>query len=255
MIQPALQFETGSATHAGKIREVNEDNYLVSPDCGIWLVADGRGGHKNGRLASSIIVEAAKTLGRAASAPDLLARFNDRIFRANAELLKLSGDDEDSVIGSTIAALLVFGNHFACVWSGDSRVYRVRGGKISQISRDHTEVQELVDRGVIKPSEAKSWPRRNVITRAVGVFEEPDLEAVQGELQSGDCFVLCSDGLTGHVEDREILQYVSGRPPQQACDALIRLTLERGARDNVTVIVVNCHDGDGVSASLAGTAA
>jgi serine/threonine protein phosphatase PrpC len=253
VIQPMLLFETGSATHAGKIREVNEDNYLVGADCGIWLVADGMGGHKNGRLASSIVVEAARTLGRAASAPDLLARFNDRIFRANAELLKLSGGDEDSVIGSTIAALLVFGNHFACVWSGDSRVYRVRGAKMSQISRDHTEVQELVDRGVIKPSEAKTWPRRNVITRAVGVFEEPDLEAVQGELQPGDSFVLCSDGLTGHVEDREILHYVVGQPPQQACDALVRLTLERGARDNVTVIVVNCHDG-GVSSGQAGAA-
>jgi protein phosphatase len=253
MSQQALHFETGSATHAGKIRDVNEDNYLVGPDCGIWMVADGMGGHKNGKLASSLVVEAARTLGRAASAPDLLARFNDRIFRANAELLKLSGGHEDSVIGSTIAALLVFGNHFACVWSGDSRVYRVRAGKISQISRDHTEVQELVDRGIIKPSEAKTWPRRNVITRAVGVFEEPDLEAVQGELQSGDIFVLCSDGLTGHVEDREILQQVMSAPPQRACEALIKLTLERGARDNVTVIVVNCHNGNGTNVGRAET--
>jgi protein phosphatase len=248
MKQQVLQFETGSATHAGKVRSVNEDNYLVGANHGVWLVADGMGGHKNGKLASSIVVDAAKTLGRAASAPDLLARFNDRIYRANAELLRLSGGKEDTVIGSTIAALLVFGGHFACVWSGDSRIYLVRGRTISQLSRDHTEVQELIDRGVIQPSEARTWPRRNVITKAIGVFKEPDLEAVQGDLKPGDTFVLCSDGLTGHVEDEEILQHVLNVPAQSACEALIQLTLDRGAKDNVTVIVINIRGKDGTVA-------
>ena len=253
MIVPqALQFETGSATHIGMVREVNEDNHLVGADHGIWLIADGMGGHKNGRLASATVVKAVESVGSAASAPDLFARFKDRIGRANAELLTLAEGDGNAVMGATVAALLVFGGHFACVWSGDSRIYRVRDGAISQLSKDHTEVQELIDRGAIKPEEAKSWPRRNVVTRAVGVFEDPALEVVQGELRPGDTFVLCSDGLTGHVEDDEILHHVWRSPPQQACESLIRLTLERGAQDNVTVIVVNCQEDDRTVPALIG---
>jgi serine/threonine protein phosphatase PrpC len=244
IVTQELQFQTGSATHVGMVREVNEDNHLIAADRGIWLVADGMGGHTNGRLASATVVEAVQSVGPAATAPDLLAQFEDRIHRANAELLKLAGDDGETVIGATVAALLSFGGYFACVWSGDSRVYLVRDGAISQLSRDHTEVQELVDRGSIKPSEAKLWPGRNVVTRAVGVFDDPALEVVQGEIRAGDIFVLCSDGLTGHVDDREILSHATRSSPQEACEALIKLTLERGARDNVTVIVIDCQIGE-----------
>ena len=244
MAHEALYFLTGSATHVGMVRDVNEDNHFVGPDRGIWLVADGMGGHKNGRLASATVVRAVESVGLAASPPDLLARFKDRIHRANAELLRLAEGDGDAVIGATVAALLVFGGHFACVWSGDSRVYLVRAGAISQLSKDHTEVQELIDRGAIRPSEAKSWPRRNVVTRAVGVFDDPALDVVHGDLRAGDTFVLCSDGLTGHVDDEEILFNVAQFAPQEACEALIRLTLERGAADNVTVIAVNCREGE-----------
>jgi protein phosphatase len=241
----ALQFQTGSATHVGRVRTVNEDNHLADPARGIWLVADGMGGHSNGQLASATVVKAVESVGAPASAPDLLARFKDRIHRANAELIDLAaGEEEDSVIGATMAALLVFGGHYACVWSGDSRVYLVREGSIIQLSKDHTEVQELLDRGAIRPAEAKLWPRRNVVTKAIGVFDEPSLDIVHGEIHSGDAFVLCSDGLTGHVEDEEILEKASRLSPQEACDALIALTLERGAKDNVTVIIVSCRTDD-----------
>ncbi len=243
MSQGIINFETGSATHTGVVRQVNEDSLFVGDGNGVWLVADGMGGHHNGKLASSTIVEAAKTVGRAASAPDLLARFNDRVYRANAELLRLSTGDENAVMGSTLAALLVFGQRYACVWSGDSRVYLVRNQKIVQISHDHSEVQELIDKGLLNSSEARSWPGRNVVTRAVGVFEEPELEAVNGEIEPADVFVLCSDGLTGHVEDSEILSQVIAKPPQSACDDLVELTLQRGAKDNVTVVVVSCQPG------------
>jgi serine/threonine protein phosphatase PrpC len=241
----ALQFQTGIATHVGRVRTVNEDNHLADPARGIWLVADGMGGHANGRLASETVVRAVESVGAPASAPDLLARFKDRIHRANAELIDLAaGEEEDSVIGATMVALLVFSGHYACVWSGDSRVYLVREGSITQLSKDHTEVQELLDRGAIGPAEAKLWPRRNVVTKAIGVFDEPSLDIVHGEIHPDDVFVLCSDGLTGHVEDEEILEKASRLSPQEACDALIALTLERGAKDNVTVIVVSCRADD-----------
>jgi protein phosphatase len=127
----------------------------------------------------------------------------------------------------------------------------VRGRAIVPQSRDHTEVQELLAEGRLKPDEARTWPRRNVVTRAIGVHHDPELEMRDGVLQAGDAFVLCSDGLTAHVEDDEILQEVTRREPQQACDALVDLTLARGAADNVTVVVARYQPNGAVSAAPA----
>jgi protein phosphatase len=127
------------------------------------------------------------------------------------------------------------------VWSGDSRVYLVRNGSITQLSRDHNEAQELVDKGVLRPEEAKTWPRRNVITRALGVHDTPELDIDHGSFVPSDAFVICSDGLTTHVDDKEILVQVSNSGAQAACDALVALALERGGTDNVTVVVIHCR--------------
>ncbi len=117
-------------------------------------------------------------------------------------------------------------------------VYRARKSRIEQLSVDHTEVQQLVESGTITAEEARSWPGRNVITRAIGAEDSPELEMLHGTLEPGDAFVLCSDGLTNHVSDQEILTAVLRYSPQAACDDLIELTLTRGATDNVTVVVV-----------------
>jgi protein phosphatase len=148
------------------------------------------------------------------------------------------------VVGATVAVLLAFDGYYACVWSGDSRIYVVRAGSITQLSHDHTQVQELVAGGVITPEEARHWPDRNVVTRAVGVYDQLELEVTSGPIEPGDSFIICSDGLTNHVADDEILRCVSANLSQQACDRLIALTLERGAADNVTVIVVRHRPGD-----------
>src|SRR5213079_1443291 len=115
------------------------------------------------------------------------------------------GQKRGGIIGTTIAVLLAYGARFACVWSGDSRIYLVRDHAIIPQSRDHTEVQELVAEGLLKPEEARTWPRRNVGTNSSGVQDDSELEIADGVLQGGDAFVLCSDGLTSHVEDSEIL--------------------------------------------------
>ena len=117
-------------------------------------------------------------------------------------------------------------------------MYVVRDGNISQISRDHTEVEDMLADGVITPEEAQSWVGKNVITRAIGVSEFPELEVATGTIQPGDVFVVCTDGLTRHVRDDEILECTTTLDPEQACDRMIHLTLGRGAGDNVTVIVV-----------------
>ena len=239
-----LKFETGASSHVGLVRQRNEDDYLVQPEIGVWAVADGMGGHARGDLASATVIRALKSIGMPASAPDLIARFENRVNVANSKLIDATRELGVGIMGSTIAALLAHEWSYSCLWSGDSRVYRIRAGIIEQLSRDHTEVQELLDRGVLSRQEALTWAGQNTITRAIGVEDDPELELQQGEIEAGDRFVICSDGLTGHVADAEILNLVAGRTPQDACDALITLALGRGGSDNITVIVVDCRDDD-----------
>jgi serine/threonine protein phosphatase PrpC len=237
------RFETGAATHVGKVRDHNEDKYMVRPETGIWAVADGMGGHEAGEVASAKLIEALGSIDQPSSAADLLARCETSVLRANGELYELA-TERGRTMGTTLAVLLTFGGYYAGVWSGDSRIYRIRDGEISQISRDHTEAQALVDQGVLSPEEARHWPRRNVITRAIGIGAHPELDIEHGEIEADDIFVLCSDGLTGHLADGEIRELVISHRPQAACDALIDLTLARGATDNVTIIVVQCLQDD-----------
>jgi protein phosphatase len=233
----SADFDTGSASHMGRVRSENEDSFIARPELGLWAVADGIGGHEDGRFASQTVVGQLETLGRAISAGDLLARAEDRLVRANAHLRQVA-HDRGVTMGSTVAALLIHGRSWAVAWSGDSRVYLVRGGQIRMLSSDHNEARDLMDKGILTPEEARRWPRRNVITRAVGVHDDPNIEVVRGELAENDQFVLCSDGLTNHVSDADILVHLAGRRAQEACDQLIETTLQRGATDNVTVIAV-----------------
>ncbi len=242
MIDVPFQFETGAASHTGKVRDHNEDSFLVQVEAGVWLVADGMGGHEAGDFASRSIAESVASIGKPVSAPDLQARFMDRILRAHQVIQSQSERMGGATIGATLVALLTFDRHFACIWSGDSRIYLLRQGQFQQVTVDHTEVQELLRTGAITPEQAATWPRRNVITRAIGVSDQPRTDERSGALLDGDTFLLCSDGLTEHVADQEMATILFGQAPQDACDALINLTLARGAHDNVTVVVVRCLD-------------
>jgi serine/threonine protein phosphatase PrpC len=235
----SLRFEVGAASHPGRLRAVNEDAYLDHAAAGLWAVADGMGGHDAGQLASRTVVEALHDIAPPVSAAQLLADCEARVVEANARLRQHAAE-EGLTIGTTLAVLLTFEALYAAVWSGDSRIYLIRDGALALLSRDHTEVQDLVETGVLTEAERRTWPRRNVITRAIGVGASPELEIVQGGLAEEDRFVLCSDGLTTHVGDPEILARAASAPPQEACDALVGLALERGGLDNVTVLVVRC---------------
>ena len=232
-----LRFDTGIATDVGCRREVNEDASLVHEGVGLWAVADGMGGHEGGAFASACAIEALRALQPAATADELMTRCSEAIGRANAHIRRHSHDG--AIIGTTIVALLTHRAEFACLWAGDSRLYLVRDGAITQGTRDHTEVQELLSSGAITAEQALTWPRRNVVTRALGVSDHPHVEMRRGALKHGDVFVLCSDGLYNHVAADEMLARVAAAP-QAAADALVRLTIERGASDNVTVVVVRC---------------
>jgi serine/threonine protein phosphatase PrpC len=237
MQEATSRILVGAATHAGHVRQRNEDSYLVATHRGLWAVADGMGGHDAGDVASRIAIEELDAIPTPTTAAELLASCEARMVVANGRLKRLA-DERGALVGTTIAILLVFDLSYACVWSGDSRIYLLRGGEIAQISIDHTEVQELISEGRIDAQEAETWPHRNVVTRAIGVFDSPELEMKSGKLQAEDSFIICSDGLTNHVSDAEILALAKQNPAQVACNLLVQLTLDRGASDNVTVVMV-----------------
>lgn len=244
MLEVQFVFDTGATTHPGRVRNHNEDAFLARPASGLWLVADGMGGHKAGDFASRTIVEHANWIGIPTSAHDLKCRFMDRLLLAHEEIRKQSQRLGGATVGATMAGLMIFEHHFACIWAGDSRVYLMREGALNQMTTDHTEVNELLRAGTITTEQAATWPRKNVITRAIGVFDDPETDENYGTLRPGDTFLLCSDGLTGHVPDDEIAAHMHHPGAQEISDRLVELTLSRGARDNVTVVVVRCLTDD-----------
>jgi serine/threonine protein phosphatase PrpC len=237
MDRSGLRFDVSGVTHTGRVRERNEDACLLRSDTGLWAVADGMGGHEAGDLASRILVEALDEIGHPEGALDLLEQCKTQILRANRQIMDLSRARRGATMGTTAAVLLVRDKHFACIWAGDSRVYLVGRGAIRRLSCDHTEVEELVAAGALSREDAESWPN-NVITRAVGVEEDLELEIVTGSIEPGDVFVICSDGLTKHLHDDEIRHYAADRNARAACQILLELALERGGSDNVTVVVI-----------------
>jgi serine/threonine protein phosphatase PrpC len=226
------------ATHPGRVRSENEDAVMARRDLGLFVVADGMGGHQQGDRASSLLVDKLGALASPSSPETMLEAVASAVSSAHRELRGIS-IRERLVLGTTMVALLVHGPDYAVLWAGDSRAYRLRGRTLEQLTRDHSEVQELVASGVLTPEQARTWPRRHVVTRAVGSDSEPTLELSHGAIEAGDVFLLCTDGLTEHCTDADIAPLLTA-PPSQACSALVELTLDRGGSDNVTVLIVRC---------------
>lgn len=244
-------LDTGAATDTGRVRDHNEDSFLVKPEFGVWVVADGMGGHDAGDFASQTIVAELSSIGFAFSGEDLQARFMERLGRAHHRIVDHAASLGGGTVGATLVGLLVHEDQYLCIWSGDSRIYRLRDGELIQQTSDHTEVRELFEAGLISAEEAASWPRKNVITRAIGVTDEPQCDTVGSELQAGDIFLLCSDGLTEHNSDADLERALStGMDAQSICDALVGQTLERGAKDNVTAVVLRCLEAEFVAPAM-----
>jgi protein phosphatase len=228
-------------TDVGLKRARNEDSVLMRPEAGLWAVADGMGGHGGGDVASRMTVNALARFVEGDTAAERLRTLERAVIAANSEMRAFARAHGRAVMGTTLVALLASEEHFAILWCGDSRAYLLRGGTLRQLTRDHSETQDLVDRGVLDPAEAKAWPRRSVLTRALGATEHPLLDLVSDRLEPGDAFLLCSDGLTNHCEDSDIAEALAEGDPQAVCDALIALTLQRGASDNVSAVVLRCE--------------
>jgi serine/threonine protein phosphatase PrpC len=236
-----LKLVSAAKSHQGAIRAVNEDAFLDRPDLGIWVVADGVGGHDAGEFASHLIVE---SLGNLAAQSDVEALAEDvrvALGEANRQLRAASAAaGHIEPIGSTVVALIAVGHSGCCLWAGDSRLYRLRGTQLRQISRDHSEVEELVASGVLSRDQARGHPSSRFITRAVGATDDFDLETERVFVDLGDTFLLCSDGLSKSVSDEEIASILATADCSDAVHALIHLALVREAADNVTAIAVRC---------------
>lgn len=230
------RLQSAARSHVGHVRALNEDACLARPDLGIWAVADGMGGHDCGDYASNLIIGELGRVRRPGSARELLQSVDETLARCNQGLLERAQDGDLS--GSTVVTLLVFEQNFAAIWAGDSRLYRLREGRLEQLTRDHSYVQELVERGELAPEQARHHPLANRITRAIGADRQLHLDVVDGRLEPGDLFLLCSDGLTGMVEDSAIAAILTGAEPNIAADRLIEAALAAGGSDNVSVIVV-----------------
>ena len=234
-----MSFDCVSRTDVGLKRKINEDAMMVRTERGMWAVADGMGGHDAGEVASGKIAEALAALPIVYTLQETVDNALAALRRVNYELIGLArGGGQPRTIGSTVVGLAISGDEFRCFWAGDSRAYRIRAGRITQLSRDHSLVHELVLAGMLSEAEARVHPNANVVTRAVGVSEELNVDVVSGDVREGDIFLLASDGLTRVVDDDEIAEELVSKRLADAADRLIELVMERGAPDNVSLIIV-----------------
>jgi serine/threonine protein phosphatase Stp1 len=232
------RFESSAITDAGAVRTHNEDSYISCPDLGLWAVADGVGGHHAGEIASRTATEALRTVPAGLNATQLITEVRMRLARVHQQLKEEAAQRGVDAMATTIVVLLARGSYFACLWAGDSRIYLLRGGEITQLTRDHSLVQDLVDAKTITQDEATTHPRSNVITRAVGAGDpELALDKYSARLCAGDRFLLCSDGLWKTFTPDELARLLTadGKPP---AERLLEAALERRADDNVTVVTV-----------------
>lgn len=231
-------FKSASKSHVGMVRQVNEDACLDLPENGLWVVADGMGGHAAGDYVSSLIVDSLRSITVGRSLDEYAAALKNDLLRVNAAVREETANRGVTMMGSTVVVLATRDLRGMCLWAGDSRLYRLRDGLLEGISRDHSYVQDLQDSGLLSEAEARVHPRANIVTRAIGVEAQLELTIVELLLMPGDSYLLCSDGLNKTVEDHEIAEVLSHDEPVEIASSLVSLGLMRGAPDNITVIVV-----------------
>lgn len=228
-------------TDAGLIRKENQDSYLVSAQRGLFVVADGMGGHAGGQMASSLAVE---TIDEEISLMHLNQKKADQILeealiKANSHIFAQGQEKEYHGMGTTVTAALFQDNNLFIAHIGDSRAYLYRQNKLTLLTRDHSLVNELYMNGSLTLEEAQNHPQRNILTRALGITDNPQLDYFSLPVYPGDGLLLCTDGLYNPVLDLEIEEIIKNAPSLEALvQKMVSTALERGGNDNITVIYV-----------------
>ncbi len=231
-------------TNKGNIRTLNEDAFQVEEPLGLWVVADGMGGHGSGDVASKIAVNHIADCFKQGE-----VSLVNSVYSAHRAILNAAEEGYGEWgMGTTVVALKIIDFDYEIAWVGDSRAYLLEAGEIIQITKDHSLVQEMIDSGCISQEDAKTHPQRNVISQALGSpeIDEIDVGTVMGKLSSGRAIMLCSDGLTTEVSDHCIAEIVQqDLSAEIKVNCLIKAALDAGGKDNVTVILVeNKHRGN-----------
>jgi protein phosphatase len=237
-----FRWVSSARSDVGRVRADNEDACLQQPERACWAVADGMGGHAVGDLASGMIVDALGRLSEPESLADYLVDARDRLLEVNQWLRNEAARRQVSVIGSTVVALLGCDGYCGYLWAGDSRLYLCRQGHLQQLTRDHSQVEELKALGHLTEEEAVNHPAQHLITRAVGATDRLELDTHTITVADGDTFLLCSDGLSNELSAQEIQASLMVADCDTACETLIEAALARGGRDNITAVVVRAQD-------------
>ena len=245
-----MHITCAGRTDVGIIRSGNEDNFLVVADRGIFVVADGMGGHAAGEVASEMAVRfVARELGSLKGLGDdqVADRMRTAIRAANGAIFQRTLTEHDKRgMGTTVTALVLYDARFLIGQVGDSRAYLYRDGKLIQLTKDHSYVQEQVDAGYLTPEQARSHPYSNVITRCVGANSDVMPDIYLGTAQPRDLFLLASDGLTGMLDDAQLAELLGDkRGPEEQVDELVGEANRHGGLDNITAIIVRVDSVDG----------
>ena len=231
--------EGAGLTHRGRVRERNEDAILTDPTGVVWAVSDGMGGYGHGDVASDLVIDCLASITDAEALADPLDSLSRALARANHLVRDKAGRIGVGAMGATVVAMIVSRAVAHLAWVGDSRAYLARQGRLRLLSRDHSVVQDMVERGELAAGQTASHPESHVVTRAVGGASAIDVETSRTLLFDGDWLLLCSDGLTACVFDHRIGEVLAEAPsPEDACRALLVEALAAGAPDNVSAIAV-----------------
>lgn len=240
----AMQADSIAFSHRGGIRDHNEDAFVEFADSGLWLVADGMGGYRAGDVASQLICDTVTSARRRHDGMLGKVELEQAIQQANRRIRqygqeKLAGQ----TLGSTVVALLIENEQYHLFWAGDSRCYLVRNGELVQLSRDHSQVADMVDQGILDEQEAERHPLAHVITRALGVEDGVLLDYRSGAVLPGDRFMLCSDGVSKELGAAELQGFLAGGPIDEVSMAMMHSLLVRQCNDNITCIIVKVLEG------------
>ncbi|WP_353229668.1 protein phosphatase 2C domain-containing protein [Novosphingobium sp.] len=236
-----MRYEWHAATDVGAVRRINEDSFFTSEELGVWAVADGMGGMARGDWASAQVVACLNALRWQ---PDLEATIESvvaALVQANTAILTES-EAHGARMGTTAVVLVVRDGRFGVAWVGDSRAYLYRHRQLHRLSRDHSQVQEMVDNGIITAAEAETHRMRNVLTRAVGVLPDLAVDTIVDDLAGDDLLLLCSDGLHGVLGEGEMAEVLARAPLAEAAQILIARCHGRGAPDNITLVTVTAEE-------------
>lgn len=232
------ELRESTVTHTGLVRAENQDSFCARTEAGVWVVADGMGGHHGGEEASRAVAEAIATLPgklryqeRIAAARAAISRANEAIFSAACQ--------NGRQMGTTVVMLVIGEGRYSILWAGDSRAYLKRGEGITCLTRDHSQAEELIAAGQLDREAAAGHPSSHILIRAVGVTPDVALDQIDGDIEADDVFLLCSDGLHNLVSEVEMAKMIDSQAFDRVSEQLVELGLERGAPDNITISLIS----------------